>query len=62
MIESHIQKYFVQHFLLLAEFLTCCFHKMPESREILMFVCLQEDAVQCCDATKICCAHCATGP
>ena len=32
---------------------------VPKSREILMFVCLQKDAKQCCDATKVGCAHCA---
>ena len=30
-----------------------------KSREILMFVCLQKDAKQCCDATKRGCTHCA---
>ena len=28
-------------------------HRVPMSREILMFVCLQKDAKCCCDAMKI---------
>ena len=31
----------------------------PKSREILMFVCPQKDAKQCCDVTKLDCTHCA---
>ena len=31
----------------------------PKSREILMFVCLEKDAKQCCDATKLDYTHCA---
>ena len=31
----------------------------PKSHEILMFVCLQKDHKQCCDATKLDCTHCA---
>ena len=34
-------------------------HPMPKSREILMFVCLQKDAKQCCDAAKLDRTHCA---
>ena len=34
-------------------------HWRPKSREILMFVCLQKDAKQGCDATKLDCTHCA---
>ena len=30
----------------------------PKSREILMFVCLQKDTRQCCDAIKLDCTHC----
>ena len=30
-----------------------------ESHEILMFVCLQKDAKQCCDAAKLNHTHCA---
>ena len=30
-----------------------------KSREILMFVCLQKDAKQCCEAKKLDCTHCA---
>ena len=43
-----------------------CFEKLSglisyacKSREILMFVCLQKDAKQCCDATKLNHTHCA---
>ena len=32
---------------------------VPKSPEILMFVCLQKDAKQCCDATKLDRTHCA---
>ena len=28
-------------------------NQVAESLEILMFVCLQKDAKQCCDATKL---------
>ena len=34
-------------------------YRAPKSHEILMFVCLQKDAKQCCDAAKLACAHCA---
>ena len=30
----------------------------PKSREILMIVCLQKDAKQCCDATEFGRTHC----
>ena len=33
-------------------------NKPTKSREILVFVCLQKDAKQCCDATKLDCTHC----
>ena len=35
-----------------------CF-RPPKSHEILMFVCLQKAAKQCCAATKRGCTHCA---
>ena len=35
-----------------------CLNSAPKSLEILMFVCLQKDAKQCCDATKLDCTHC----
>ena len=31
--------------------------RATKSHEILMFVCLQKDAKQCCDVTKLECAH-----
>ena len=31
---------------------------MAKSRQILMFVCLQKDAKECCDATKLNRTHC----
>ena len=34
-------------------------NRVPKSREILMLVCLQKDAKQCCDATKFDRTHCA---
>ena len=34
-------------------------NRAPKSHEILMFVCRQKDAKQCCDATKLDCTHCA---
>ena len=34
-------------------------NQLVKSREILMFVCLQKDAKQCCDATKFDSTHCA---
>ena len=39
---------------------TAMFNRVPKSHEILMFVCLQKDAKQCCDATKVGCTHCLT--
>ena len=33
--------------------------RKPKSREILIFVCLQKDAKQCCDATQLERTHCA---
>ena len=33
------------------------FNRGPKSGEILMFVCLQKDAKQCCDAAKLDCTH-----
>ena len=33
--------------------------RAPESCERLMFVCLQKDAKQCCDAAKLNRTHCA---
>ena len=34
-------------------------NRLAESGEILMYVCIQKDAKQCCDATKIDRTHCA---
>ena len=34
-------------------------NEVPKSGEILMFVCLQKDVKQCCDATKFDRTHCA---
>ena len=46
--------------LLPSHFLTDCLlqNSEPKSREILMFVCLQKDVKQCCDATELDCTHC----
>ena len=38
---------------------TCPPHRAPKSREILMFVCLQKDAKQCCEVTEHDCTHCS---
>ena len=34
-------------------------NQVAKSREILMFVCLQKDAKQCCDVAKVDRAHCS---
>ena len=34
------------------ESVTGSVYRVPKSHEILMFVCLQKDAKQCCDVTK----------
>ena len=31
--------------------------RVPKSHEILMFVCLQKDAKQCCDVSNLNCTH-----
>ena len=37
----------------------CSGNQPCKSHEILMFVCLQKDAKQCCEVTKLDCTHCA---
>ena len=37
-----------------------CSNRAPRSCEILMFVCLQKGAKQCCDAVKLAYAHCTS--
>ena len=34
-------------------------YRATKSDEILMFFCLQKDAKQCCDATKMGCTYCS---
>ena len=52
-----IQQHHLHHIILPAYPRSCWLNGTPKSREILMFVCLQKEAKQCCDATKLGCTH-----